>query len=213
MQDICYSIKIFGKRKHFKNQIELNLNALRSMLREDIHELCNWIWERPYIMGWVIKRNQKIFFWKVLERKNNSCVHNVMFSTKRSSPPPSLCKSLRREANASIHIFRCCLRSWTLTSESDSESDSDGDSGDEGDRDDESEKLSAKTLLPLNTPSCVTKETLQSNHKGKTGLTPLKDPVVALNPLLVETLNILKTKTKSTTVDGIAPKTGITPFC
>ena len=125
-------------------------------------------------------------------------------------------------------------------SESDSDSDSDSDSEGEGEggEDDESGKQSARIVSPLNTPlrvteSVATEETLKSNHKVKTGSTPVKEPVVALTPLPVETLNSLRikpkpaplkdfvpsverldsasTKTKPTPVDGAGTKTSLSP--
>lgn len=87
--------------------------------------------------------------------------------------------------------------------ESNSDSDSDSDSEDE-DKEDESGKLSARILLHV-TDGVVTEETLQSNYEVKTGSTPLKDPVFALNPLPVETLNSLMAKKKSTPVNDPVP--------
>ena len=71
--------------------------------------------------------------------------------------------------------------------ESESDSESDSDSEGEGREDDEGQKQSARIVLLLNTPlriteSVATEETLQSTHKVKTGLNPIKDPVVALTP-------------------------------
>ena len=50
-----------------------------------------------------------------------------------------------------------------------------------------------RIVLPL-------KKILQSSHKVKTRSTPIKDPVIAVTPLLVETLNTLRAKTKSAQV-------------
>ena len=70
--------------------------------------------------------------------------------------------------------------------ESESDRESDSDSEGEGGEDDEGRKL-ARIVSPLNTrlhvtESVATEETLQSTHKIKTGLNPIKDPVVALTP-------------------------------